>query len=132
MKKLYLTILLIPLLILGGSAPLAADACPSVSAILIAHDDGKNSSKISGAGISYIQVHPDTVNVDPGCYFTLYNPGKHEIYTTSTEDWMNRPTPTTGNITMGPAPDVKDGLIFKYTVHVKDLGDLDPRARIKR
>ena len=129
MKKLYLTILLIPLLILGGSATLAADACAPVSAILIAHDDGKNGS---GAGISFIQVHPDTVNIKTGCDFTLSNPGAHEIHTTSTASWLNRPTPTTGNITMGPAPDVEDGLIFKYTVHVKDLGELDPRARIKR
>jgi hypothetical protein len=130
MGKLQLTILFIPLLILAGSATLAAEPCGPKKVTLIAHDDGKGKGENDGEGITVIQIHPDTVRVVIGCSFTLLNPGNHVISTTSTHAWLKKPTPTTGDISMGPA-EGKKGDVLKYTIHVDGIGQLDPRARLK-
>jgi hypothetical protein len=95
--------------------------------VLIARDDGK---KGDGTGLTHIQVHPDTVELEKDDYFTILNPGKHEIHTTSDKDWLKETTPTNGNIKLGPAHGDSDKE-FKYTIHVKDIGELDPRVRMR-
>jgi hypothetical protein len=127
MKRIRLAILFIPLLVMGGCVSLDAAGCRAVEARLIARDHGKIGN---GRRSSFINVNPDTVELEMNCPFVLKNPGGHEIHTTSTTAWLNRSTPTTGDITMGNAKG-KSGDVFKYTVHVKDIGQLDPRGRLR-
>ena len=126
MKKLHLAILLVPSLILGGCATLDKDGCPYEKTRLNARDGGKVGT---GNRPSFINMSRDTVPVAVGCSFVLLNPDGHEIHTTSTEAWLTWPA-TTGDITMGPAQG-NSGDVFKYTIHIKDIGQLDPRGRIR-
>ena len=127
MKSLNITILIVSIFILGGCVTLDENGCASASVTLTAKDDGKSGK---GGGTSFVQVHPDTRKVKKGCPLVVKNPNRHEIHSTSTEAaWLNKTTPTNGNITMGNA-EGNDGDTFKYTIHVKDIGTLDPRARV--
>jgi len=98
-----------------------------VNVTLIARDDGKEGY---GNGLTLIQVLPDTVLLQKDDTFTILNPGKHEIHTTSDYAWLEETTPTNGDIELGPAQG-SPKQEFKYTIHVKDIGELDPRVRMK-
>ena len=133
MKKLHLTILLIASLILGGSATLAAASshCPPnpVKQNFFAKDDGKDETKTSGGGETRLSIHPDTRDVEIGCYLEIVNHDNAEIHITSGFPWLNHPK-TTGNITLGPAVGTHDQ-IQKFIIHATDIGTLDPRARMR-
>ena len=126
MNKTYLTALFIPLLLAGGCVSLDGNGCASAHVTLKARDDGKSGN---GGGTSFIQVRPDTKKIKKGCPLVVKNPNGHEIHSTSAEGWLNKTTPTKGDITMGNAVGTA-GDIFKYTIHVKGIGMLDPRARV--
>lgn len=128
MKLLNLAMTLTAVLLLGGCAPQNQGGCPAVSATVTAKDDGKSGN---GRGATFIRVNPDTVKIRANCNFVLNNPGGHEISTTSATPWLNHPTPTKERLTLGPAVGA-EGAELKYTVHVKDIGSLDPRARVIR
>ena len=126
MKNLYLTILLIHMLVLGGCVTLDEDGCPVVPVTVKAKDDGKSGN---GRDASFINIRPDTRNIRQNCPLTIKNPNGHLIHTTSSTPWLNRPSQTEGDITTGKAIG-SDGDIFKYTIHVDGIGQLDPRVRV--
>ena len=129
MKKLYLTFLFVQLLILSACASVEPSACPTttVSTTLTAKDSVVHGNDERGP--TFIRVKPDTVKVKKGCPFVINNPRGRSIHTTSTESWL-KSNETNGDITLGPAAIANGENVFKYTIHVKGVGRLDPRARV--
>jgi hypothetical protein len=137
MRKVCLAILSISVVVGSFSAKAAAEPCVPVVAILLALDDGKGENENSGQGKSYLEVVPDTVTVKQGCPFTLKNPGGHSVSTrgANKEQWLLKPasvTEITFDVPDNLVPDNVEWKIFKYTVDVENIGQLDPRARIKK
>ncbi len=129
MKKLYLTILFVHLLILSACASIEPGACHNVTTTLTARDSVVHGGDERGP--TFIRVKPDTVRVKVGCNFVIKNPRGRSIHTTSSETWLAS-TDTNGDITLGPAAYANGEDVIKYTIHVKDVGTLDPRARVTR
>jgi hypothetical protein len=127
MKKVYLTFLFVQLLILSACASIEPSACPDVSTTLTAKDSVVHGNDERGP--TFIRVKPDTVKVKKGCNFVINNPRGRSIHTTSTETWL-KSNETNGDITLGPAASTNGEDVFKYTIHVKGVGRLDPRARV--
>jgi hypothetical protein len=128
MERLSCSILLIPLFVLGGCVTLDENGCRRVSTTLKARDDGNGG----GNGASFIRIDPDTVKLDEKCSFVINNPQGHLIHTTSTEaDWLISGDPTTLGIILGPAKG-NPGRNYKYKILVDGIGELDPRAHIRR
>lgn len=129
MLRLHLTFLIIALVGLGGCATFRTGDCPRnpVHWTLRAHDAGAGGV---GRNPSYIVVDPDTRGVTIGCHSVLKNPGNKMIKTTSDHSWFDRPNWVNTDIKFGkPVGEIDD--VFKFKVHVKDIGELDPRARMK-
>ena len=127
MKKVYLTFLFVQLLILSACPSIEPSACRDVSATLTAKDAVVHGNDERGP--TFIRVKPDTVEVKKGCNFVISNPRGRSIHTTSTETWL-KSNETNGDITLGPAAIANGENVFKYTIHVKGVGRLDPRARV--
>lgn len=130
MLRLHLTFLIIALVGLGGCATFRTGDCPRKPEqwILRAHDAGAGGV---GRNPSYIIVDPDTRGVTKDCHSVLKNPMKKTIKTTSEHAWLDRQTWVNTEIEFGKAVGGKIGDIFEFKVHVKDIGVLDPRARMK-
>jgi hypothetical protein len=126
MKKPYFAILFMLVPIMSSCVTYDEDGCRSERAILKGQDHGKVGD---GTRPSFININPDTVTVSANCTFLIVNKTGTEVHTTSTEAWLTHP-PTAGNLIMGPAQG-NSGDEFKYTVHVKDIGQLDPRGRLR-
>jgi hypothetical protein len=98
---------------------------------LVAKDANKRGN--NPGGTTKISVKPDTVRVKEGCDFVINNPGGHEISMSGTAPWLNK-GPTTGDLTSEIAAKTVAGSagdeLFKYKIVVKDIGELDPRARV--
>jgi hypothetical protein len=127
MKALHLSILVAALMVLEGCVTSREQFCHFVSTTVTARDHGKVGN---GSRSSFVKISQDTVDVLVDCSFVLLNPGRHEIHTTSAEPWLNHPPTTAFHITLGPAQGVP-GTVHKYTIHVKDIGRLDPRGRLR-
>ena len=136
MQKLYRTILFAPLFLLSACATLDSQGCPNnmKSTTLQARNDNPGGQN-PGDGFTRIRIKPDTVQVTPGCSFEIKNPRGVTFNTASTIPWLVG-GPTSENLVLGPAVctvgDCEgDDPAFKYTIIVNDIGQLDPRVRVR-
>ena len=137
MQKRYLTTLFAPILVVSACASISASTeeaatgnasmpknCPPAPSTILTAANGKST-----AAPSSINITKDTVDVEDGCPFVIKNPQNHEISTTSGEGWLWH-IPTNDDITLTPPLGTPEGVEYKYTIIVTDLGELDPRARV--
>jgi hypothetical protein len=130
MQKLYLTILLTPLLFLSACVSYDSNGCARVSATLVAKDANKGGS--NPRGTTKISIKPDTVKVKEGCPFVINNPGNHEIRmvpNNAAATWLDS-GPTKGDLSSNNAVKTGGADLFKYKIIVTGVGELDPRARV--
>jgi hypothetical protein len=132
MQKLYLTILLGPLLLLSACASVDSKGCPRVSATLVAKDANPNGE--NPRGTTKITISPDTVKVKPGCTFVINNRSPYKIKMSasaqnSAATWLDT-AKKTGDLESGEAEKTGGKDLFKYKITVEGVGELDPRARV--
>ena len=136
MQKLYRTILFVPLFLLSACAMLDSEGCPkNVKFTTLQAKNDNPDGKGQGGGFTRIRINPDTVEVELGCFFEIKNPRGVTFNTTSAISWLEG-GPTNGNLVLGPAVCTVGGCqggdpAFKYTIKVDDVGQLDPRVRVR-
>ena len=133
MQKLYLTILLAPVLFLTSCVIYDPDGCRHVSTTLVAKDANKGGD--NPGGTTKISIRPDTVKIVEGCRFTINNPGGHEISMVkkTTGAWLDvEPTKDDlrSEVSVKTDPGSDEEELFEYTIIVTGMGELDPRARV--
>jgi len=132
MQKLYLTILLAPVLFLSSCASVDPNGCPHVSATLVAQDANLNGR--NPGGTTKISIKPDTVRVKKGCTFVINYSGNHKIQMNASVQnpsatWLDT-VKKTGDLESGKAAQTDGADLFKYKITVEGVGELDPRARV--
>ena len=88
-----------------------------------------------GRGFTRIRISPDTVGVKEGCFFEIRNPRGVTFKTTSDITWLKSES-TSDKLVLGraectPGDCDEDDPAFKYTIIVDDVGQLDPRVRVR-
>ena len=134
MQKLYRIILFIPLFLLSACATLDSQSCPKNMKFTTLQAKNDNpGGRGPGDGFTRIRIKPDTVEVMSGCSFEIRNRQGVTFNTTSTIPWLVS-EPTKGNLVLGPAVCTVgdcDDPALKYTIIVNDVGQLDPRVRVR-